>query len=324
MSENDPTDDVPAPVTPPYSPAPLPNSGESSSFELAQEPSIKKRRHWPLAVGIAAILALIGGAIAVVTRGEGHEVLTLAEAAQKTQSQHTARVEFTASVPVPALAGTEVLATGEFDFDRQIVHYTFDVTEALKRTTPGVPAGGGKFTAVGQGLTVYMNVAMFDDVPSLKGKWMKLDLGAAFATLGVDFNKIADLETAGPAAALAKLKALSDTVEDLGQEDVRGVSTTHYRATYDFEKVYRSRGAVTDEVAFRKLLDLYTSTTATSEAWIDEDGLVRRTVNVVPLKSGVQTVKAEFFDFGVKVNVQLPSDADTFSLEDLQRLTGGK
>jgi hypothetical protein len=129
---------------------------------------------------------------------------------------------------------------------------------------------------------------------------------------------------AGPVSALAKLQALSDAVEDLGKEDVRGVSTTHYRATYDFANAYRARGAVTDEAAFAKVLDLYASTTATSEAWVDDEGLVRRTVNVLPLKAGVQTVKAEFFDFGVKVNAHLPSDADTFDLNGLQALSGTK
>lgn len=324
MSENDPTDDVPAPVTPPYFTAPSSYAGSPSTFELTPEPPLNKRRHWPLAVGVVVILALVGGAIVVATRGEGHEVLTLAEAAEKTQGQHTARVEFTTNLPIAGLAGAEVLATGEIDFDQKIVHYSTDITEALKGTTANVPAGAGKITAVGHGLSVYMSMAVFDQVPSLKGRFMKMDLGQTVRTFGVDLDKVAEFENSGPLSALAKLQAMADTVEDLGREDVRGVSTTHYRATYDFEKVYRSRGAVTDEVAFRELLHLYTSTTATSEAWVDDEGLVRRTVNVVPLKAGVQTAKAEFFDFGVKVNVQLPSDADTFSLEDLQRVTGGK
>jgi hypothetical protein len=318
MSENDdPTHHVPAPVTASYSDAP-------STFGLTPEPPIKKRRYWPLAVGVAVILALVGGVIAVATRGEGHEVLTLAEAAEKTQGQHTARVEFTTNLPLAGLGGAEVLATGEIDFDHKIVHYSMDITEALKATTADVPAGAGKITAVGHGLSVYMNMAVFDQVPSLKGRFMKIDLGQTIGTFGVDLDKVAEFENSGPLSALAKLQALSATVEDLGKEDVRGVTTTHYRTTYDFEKVYRERGAVTDEAGFKKLLDLYSSTTSTSEAWVDDDGLVRRTVNVLPLKAGVQTVKAEFFDFGIKVNTQVPSDADAFSLDDLQRLTGGK
>jgi hypothetical protein len=324
MSDHDPTDDIAVPAPPPYFTASLPYAGSPSTIELTPEPSIKKRRRWPLAVGIAAILALAVGVMAVATRGDGREVLTLAEAAQKTQSQHTARVEFTTNMPIAGLAATEVLATGEIDFDKHIVHYSFDITEALKKTTSDVPAGAGKITAASHGLTIYMNLAVFDEVPSLKGKWMKMDVGQAVAAFGVDLDKVAELETTGPVSALAKLQSLSDTVDDLGKEDVRGVSTTHYRATYDFEKVYRARGAVTDEAAFGKLLDLYSSTTATTEAWVDHDGLVRRTVNVIPLKAGVQTVKAEFFDFGAAVNTQLPSDADTYRLEDLQSLIGGK
>jgi hypothetical protein len=115
---------------------------------------------------------------------------------------------------------------------------------------------------------------------------------------------------------------VSDDVENLGREDVRGVSTTHYRASFDLEQVYRSAGAVTDEDAFAELLEQYRSTVMTTEAWVDDDGLVRRTVTSIPLADGTQEVKAEFFDFGVKVDSSVPSDDETFDFGDIDALEG--
>jgi hypothetical protein len=312
------------PVTPQdVPPAPV---AEPSPVDLAAVSgnSSKKRSPVPYVFAVVAVLVIVVGAIAVATSGGGgRKVLTLAEAAAKTQSSHTARVEFTTTLPLAGFEGKEVLATGEYDFDRRLMRYDQDITDVLKSTTPNVPAGAGKVTAVGQGYTLYMKMGAFEQIPQLAGKWMKLDLGQQTAALGVDLDKVAEFEGSGPASALAKLQALSGTVETLGTEDVRGVQATHYRATYDFAQVYRDRGAVTDEAAFQKLLALYSSTTATSEAWVDDDGLVRRTVNVIPLKANPQTAKAEFFDFGIKLNVTVPADADTFTPDQLQKIAGG-
>lgn len=324
MDDGHPADDDSITASPADADATFADMGSSSIVELSPRSSAKKRATWPFVIGIVAVLAAAVGAIAVAAGGDGHKVSTLAQAAAKTEGQHSARVEFTTSVPLAGFSGKEILVTGEYDFDRRILHYDFDITELMKTTTPDAPPGAGKITAKAQGLTVFMKMGIFDQEPKLKGKWMKLDIGKQVSNFGVDLDKVAEFEAAGPASALAKLQTLLGSVETLGTEDVRGVKTTHYRATYDFAQVYRARGAVTDEAAFAKLLDLYSSTTATSEAWVDNDGLVRRTVNSIPLKAGVQTVKAEFFDFGIAVNVAVPSEADTFSVDDLQALARGK
>ena len=283
-----------------------------------------RRSRWPVVVAVLAVVALAGGVAVAVLGGGSHKVVTFAEAAAVTEKQHSARVEFTTTVPLASVAGKEILATGEFDFDQKVLRYDIDLTEVLKASVPNIPPEQAKATAISHGLTSYTRIPGLDQIPQLKGKWMKVDLVQQFAKFGVDQSKLGDIDSPGPASGLAKLRALSVPLETLGTEDVRGVKTTHYRATYDLAQFYRDRGAVTDEAAFAKMLGLYSTTTATTEAWIDSDGLVRRTLNVSSPKAGVQSFKIEFFDFGVKVNTSIPADADTFTVEQMQALAGTK
>jgi hypothetical protein len=272
-------------------------------------PESKKPRKGVIA-GVAALAVLAAGIGFVAVRSSGPGVISLAKSAQLTERQHTARVEMTMQLPMPGLTNKPMLATGLYDFDRKMTTVDMDMTEALGSKLPstGNP-DAGKVTMTMQGLVAYMKLGLFDMVPNLKGKWIKMDIGSMGGATGVDIAKATQLGGNDPSAVLEQMKASSEKVETIGKEDVQGIVTTHYQATIDIEKFYRDRDAVVDETKFLALLKLYTGP-LTVDAWVDGKGLVRRIHQTIPMKAAPLDIVMEFSDFGTPVSITLPPDVD--------------
>jgi hypothetical protein len=108
-----------------------------------------------------------------------------------------------------------------------------------------------------------------------------------------------------PATLLAKVRAANVETKRLGEEEVRGERTIHYRMT------------VTCTAAD---LDCPGETTDV-EVWIDGDGLVRR----VTMQDGTADVTAEFFDFGRSIDIASPPDSQVADIDNppVDRCPGG-
>jgi hypothetical protein len=108
-----------------------------------------------------------------------------------------------------------------------------------------------------------------------------------------------------PDRLLKDLIKASKKVEKVGSEDIRGVTTTHYRAHLDGSKL----GSNVDD-----------NVPEAVDAWIDEQGLPRRVR--VPYGNGNDAIAAvvDLFDFGVPVDVQAPSADDIVSEEAFSKL----
>jgi hypothetical protein len=168
---------------------------------------------------------------------------------------------------------------------------------------------------------MYERIPVLDSEPKFAGKWIVIDYAAILGkATGVDIAKLMNSQSNDPGAVLDQLQAAADTMVKIGPDVVRDVKTTHYRATTSLEKMYRTNNAVTDEAQFQKLLEQFSSPTTTADIWIDADGLVRRVTYDLPLKAKASTINIEYFDFGVKTNIVIPSDANTI---DFAELTGG-
>jgi hypothetical protein len=110
---------------------------------------------------------------------------------------------------------------------------------------------------------------------------------------------------ASPDQVLALLTKLSTKVEKAGVEQVRGVSTTRYRAHLDPKKLGDEEPMVDGDVV--------------ADAWVDDHGLVRRLR--VPLGSKDEPVSVlEFFDFGTDVDVHVPPADELVSEEEFSTL----
>jgi hypothetical protein len=272
-------------------------------------PDSKKSRKGLIA-GAATVAILAAGIGFAVVRSSGPGVISLAKSAQLTERQHSARVEMTMNLPLRGLANEPILATGLYDFDRKLTTLDMDMTEALGSQMPSTgDPDAGKATMKMQGLVAYMKLGLFDMVPNLKDKWIKMDIGSMGGAAGVDIAKATQLGANDPSAILEQMKTSSAKVETIGKEDVQGLTTTHYQAKIDIEKFYRDRNAVVDETKFAALLELYTGS-LTVDAWIDEAGLVRRIHETIPMKAAPMDIVMGFSDFGTPVSISLPADAD--------------
>ena len=112
-------------------------------------------------------------------------------------------------------------------------------------------------------------------------------------------------------------------VQKLGKEDVRGVSTTHYRGALSVaDQVERARDKGEDNIASVAEKD---GGPMRVEAWIDADGLVRRMrlIHSQPAEQGKEPLtvdmRVDFFDFGFEPKIEVPDSSEVFDATDLTR-----
>ena len=75
-----------------------------------------------------------------------------------------------------------------------------------------------------------------DKLPEGKD-WVKVDLRQAASQVpGLDLEQFLQFANNGPHSTLDYLKAVSGSIETVGVDELRGVSTTHYRTNVDLAK----------------------------------------------------------------------------------------
>jgi hypothetical protein len=171
------------------------------------------------------------------------------------------------------------------------------------------------------GTTYYMSADAFGPMASqLHADWVRFDVEALAEMSGIDLDQIAPGGGASnPTSALDGLEGISeDGVEDLGTEDVRGVSTHHYAAEIDMEAAIDQLGdgAIDAELADR-FQEAYGDEPVPVEVWIDDDGLGRRMTMDMTIEGEDASMEVEMFDFGEPVDIEIPAEGDTIDFMDL-------
>ncbi|MCW2607635.1 MAG: hypothetical protein JWO60_2328 [Frankiales bacterium] len=116
-----------------------------------------------------------------------------------------------------------------------------------------------------------------------------------------------------PGASFQSLQAVTDDVEVVGEEEVRDAATTHYRGTLDVKKALATTDGAAKQVA-EATLGRAGVEEVPFDAWLDDDGRLRKYVQVLDVPAGPTTggqpVKStttlELFDFGTDVAVTAP------------------
>lgn len=232
-------------------------------------------------------------------------------------------------------------ASGEADAENGRVRFTMDLSPlvailGVSGLTPAEQAemdqflGDGSVEMIVSTDRLYMRWPLISTLFGANTPWVSLDQAELFgddmvppttASFGYD-----------PSMTLAFLESLAD-VEELGNEDVRGVATTHYRGVITWDTVLEQlppeerallesdlQAAGTPEIPF---------STMPIDVWVDADNLVRRysmTMDLAQMATGmgepatdaggVFTFSYELFDFGEPIIVQLPLDADVTPLTE--------
>jgi LppX_LprAFG lipoprotein len=107
--------------------------------------------------------------------------------------------------------------------------------------------------------------------------------------------------------------------EAVGQEDVRGVSTTHYRGTFDLQAATDTLPTDQQDALKGALGALDNSGPLPVDVWLDDQGLVRRLeldLSTTKIEGADGSVKMtiELFDYGSPVDITAPTDfVDTSS-----------
>jgi hypothetical protein len=234
----------------------------------------------------------------------------IAKAAERTRRESGGRAAMHATVSSP---DRSYPMTGEMVFDTQ----TGRSRVVLTMPDPN-SSGSVKMQAVLDGTVMYIQLGRFGSLPG-GATWMSLD----FSSFGLGEDAL--LPSNGDAMGeLELLEATTGGVQKLGTEDVRGVPTTRYRGTVSVAeqgKYLREKGA---EEGFTSYAE-ENGTPLQIEAWIDTEGLVRRTeyVKTEPAKDGrgstTMDMHVDFLKFGDVPEIDVPDSSEVFDGTDLAK-----
>lgn len=248
--------------------------------------------------------------------GAGAQVdpAVIAQAAANTTAAKTARIATLVRVVEPG--GQERFGgQGRFDFERRAGRMTLELIE-------GESAGFGEATAVFVDSTVYYQLPP----GALAGgrRWIQLDLQNVADASGLDFGPLVQGSQADPTQYLLWLSALGPGITKIGEEDVRGVPTSRYRAAVDLNLLEEQAppGKEAEWAAYvQTLRDRLGLAFIPVEVWVDDEGLIRRFNHEYGFSTEGTTavVTTELFDFGIPVNVSAPPPDQVVTLNDVIR-----
>ena len=266
----------------------------------------------PLVVLLALVASACGGSGVSSTDGSPSSApaaAAVASAGQKSSDAGSARASFTATF-TGATSGT---MTGEGEFSQREGHLTMDMSDL-----GGGAFGNGAAELTFSDLVYYMKLPQGAGLPLPPGReWFKIDLKEIGQTQGLDLEQLTQLSQSDPSQALDFLRGASDDFHEVGTEDVRGESTTHYAGTIDLNKVAESAPADLAE-QYKKLAELAPSPTVPMDVWIGDDGYVQKLRFQQKLAAGSSmTMEEELYDWGTDVNVTVPSDDEVVDLTQL-------
>jgi hypothetical protein len=173
--------------------------------------------------------------------------------------------------------------------------------------------------------------------------WIKVDLDSmAKQQFGTDFSGLQGGNApTDPTQQLGYLKGVSDSVEEVGTEEVRGAPATHYKANTDLEKAAaqqqeedtQQQGGAQARQAYDQLEQQLRTSTLPVDVWLDDQGrMVRYEMSLavsVPASSsqyanqqggssqGQIELTEELYDYGTPVSVEAPPEDQTSEVTSL-------
>ncbi|WP_432004918.1 hypothetical protein [Streptomyces parvus] len=126
------------------------------------------------------------------------------------------------------------------------------------------------------------------------------------------------IQNSTPEEGVKALLASGD-VKKVGQEDVRGVSATHYSGTVDVAELTAKNSSLDAKqlAAFKEQLALAGVTTQTVDIWVDENDLLVKKTERAEMKTGTVNSTLFYSDYGTEVPSQKPEASDTVDFKQL-------
>jgi hypothetical protein len=256
------------------------------------------RRVPKLAARLAAALLLVAAVACGGGGGDGEgggSDTLLAAAADAAKDAESAHVDMTVDI---SLGGQDVTleAEGEFDFTEKIGTMTMNASSAA-----GMP-GVGTMEVILEGDYMYVKGAAFDSV--LGGKeWGRINLATMSGAGAGQFNQ-------DPTQYLEWLRGAGGDVEEVGAEEIDGVSTTHYKGDLPIDGIVEQAPDEEAAHSIRAGLAMFGDVDSFPvEVWVDDEGLPRRMTLLMQAEEedGFSTdIEIDLSDYGVDVAVEAP------------------
>jgi hypothetical protein len=292
---------------------------------------IRPLRFAMLAALLAGVVAGCGGGGPAVA-GEPISLAELADAATTSADAATGRFEFSLEMIFP---GSEepfgFSGAGAFDTTADRASLSFDMS-AFAGMLGGLFAGvagsdapdlgdpdAWRIDTVQDGLVMYMRFpAVADQLPGGK-PWVRMELGSAGKAQGFDFSQLEQLTSNDPRKILDYLRAVSGEIETVGTEELRGVATSHYRATIDLRR-YGKLVPAAEREELKTMLGEIVEQSGIGDipvnVWVDESGLVRKlevafsATQPGTTESASVSMTFELYDYGKEIEIEVPAASD--------------
>lgn len=219
--------------------------------------------------------------------------------------------------------------SAEFDTVTSEMTVTADGEQISRMVSQGAADGSrARMTldmpGVGEMRVLVVDGTYFYGFPGLPDgiEWASMSIDDVAAMSGIDPRAAGAQD---PTHSFDALSSISDEVETLGEEQVGGVDTTHYRFTTDAAALFdQAVESGTLGGAAAEAVEAFQGETV-MDAWIDGDGLVRRLtyeLSMDPSASGAGVpstfaYELTFSDYGVPVEVTAPPPETTMSMQDM-------
>jgi hypothetical protein len=238
----------------------------------------------------------------------------LAAAAGNTADAGSAEVTLSAEM---SSAGQTMKVTGDGKFDfrtgrgKMTYHYPPEIALML---------GSSDVRAVFDGFVAYMHLPTL----SPERPWVMFDFAALGETEGIAMEELAQLGPADPSQMLEFLR-VGGNVEEVGNETLFGVPTTHYRGTVDLDQMLEQAPEEKREVlrtSVEQMKRLSGETSFPVEVWVDENDFVRRirleqSIPAAAGGPGQMKMTMDLFEFGTDVDVGLPPPSRVTDITEL-------
>lgn len=131
------------------------------------------------------------------------------------------------------------------------------------------------------------------------------------------------IQNSTPEQGVKALLASGD-VKKVGQEDVRGVSATHYSGTVDVADLTAKNSELDAKqlAAFKEQLALAGVTTQTVDIWVDENDLLVKKTERGEMKTGSFNSTLFYSDYGTEVPAEKPAASDTVDFKEMLKQGG--
>lgn len=249
---------------------------------------------------------------------KANPIAALIAVQKKTGSAHSAKVEGTTSLGT----AMSMKQSGVMDWSdgitgtMQITYTGGDMADSMKQLGSNGTMEARYFK---DGYAADMGDAMAQQTGGKR--WISYSYDDLAQIGGASGAALKDqMQNTTPDQGVKSLLASGD-VKKVGQEDVRGVATTHYSGTVDVAGLTAKNSNLdADELAaLKKQLADAGISTETVDIWVDGDDLLVKKTERGQMKTGELNSTVFYSDYGTKVSVERPPADQTVEFTELMK-----